>query len=125
MSYRGRRVLVTGADGFIGSHLAEALVRANAEVTARPLRALCPVPADAESLLAPRSHGAFSKADTLPSLAPAVPVIDRIHGRTADSRADSEPARPAGLAEICEPLALVGNLADARIAGFADNADLA
>jgi UDP-glucose 4-epimerase len=34
MSYRGRRVLVTGADGFIGSHLAEALVRDNAEVTA-------------------------------------------------------------------------------------------
>ena len=37
MSYRGRRVLVTGADGFIGSHLAEALVRANAEVTALAL----------------------------------------------------------------------------------------
>jgi len=34
MSFRGRRVLVTGADGFIGSHLAEALVRDNAEVTA-------------------------------------------------------------------------------------------
>lgn len=34
MSYRGKRVLVTGADGFIGSHLAEALVRAHAEVTA-------------------------------------------------------------------------------------------
>ena len=34
MSYRGKRVLVTGADGFIGSHLAEALVRENAEVTA-------------------------------------------------------------------------------------------
>ncbi|TIN67194.1 MAG: NAD-dependent epimerase/dehydratase family protein, partial [Mesorhizobium sp.] len=27
MSYRGRKVLVTGADGFIGSHLTEALVR--------------------------------------------------------------------------------------------------
>lgn len=37
MSYRGKRVLVTGADGFIGSHLAEALVRANAEVTALAL----------------------------------------------------------------------------------------
>ena len=37
MSYRGRRVLVTGADGFIGSHLAEALVRDNAEVTALAL----------------------------------------------------------------------------------------
>jgi NAD dependent epimerase/dehydratase len=37
MSYRGRRVLVTGADGFIGSHLAEALVRENAEVTALAL----------------------------------------------------------------------------------------
>jgi len=37
MSYRGKRVLVTGADGFIGSHLAEALVRDNAEVTALAL----------------------------------------------------------------------------------------
>jgi len=37
MTYRGRRVLITGADGFIGSHLAEALVRENAEVTALAL----------------------------------------------------------------------------------------
>ncbi len=35
-SYRGRTVLVTGADGFIGSHLAEALVAEGAKV-----RALC------------------------------------------------------------------------------------
>jgi NAD dependent epimerase/dehydratase len=34
LSYRGRKVLVTGADGFIGSHLAEALVERGAEVTA-------------------------------------------------------------------------------------------
>jgi len=33
-SYRGVRALVTGADGFIGSHLTEALVSAGAEVTA-------------------------------------------------------------------------------------------
>ncbi len=33
----GKRVFVTGADGFIGSHLAEALVRAGAEVTALAL----------------------------------------------------------------------------------------
>lgn len=33
-SVRGRRVLVTGADGFIGSHLTEALVRAGADVRA-------------------------------------------------------------------------------------------
>jgi UDP-glucose 4-epimerase len=33
-AYRGRNVLVTGADGFIGSHLVEALVEAEANVTA-------------------------------------------------------------------------------------------
>ncbi len=36
-AYRGKRVLVTGADGFIGSHLAEALVETGAEVTALAL----------------------------------------------------------------------------------------
>lgn len=36
MTWTGRKVLLTGADGFIGSHLAEALVRGGAEV-----RALC------------------------------------------------------------------------------------
>lgn len=36
MSWNGRKVLVTGADGFIGSHLTEALLRAGAHV-----RALC------------------------------------------------------------------------------------
>lgn len=34
MNWGGTRVLVTGADGFVGSHLCEALVRAGAEVTA-------------------------------------------------------------------------------------------
>lgn len=37
MSYKGRKVLVTGADGFIGSHLTEALVRSGADVTAMAL----------------------------------------------------------------------------------------
>ncbi|GLQ76659.1 NAD-dependent dehydratase [Mesorhizobium huakuii] len=37
MSYSGKKVLVTGADGFIGSHLTEALVRNGADVTALAL----------------------------------------------------------------------------------------
>lgn len=34
MSYLGTKILITGADGFIGSHLTEALVSAGADVTA-------------------------------------------------------------------------------------------
>lgn len=37
MSYAGKKVLVTGADGFIGSHLAETLVGEGAEVSALAL----------------------------------------------------------------------------------------
>lgn len=37
MYYQGRKVLVTGADGFIGSHLVEMLVREGAHVTALTL----------------------------------------------------------------------------------------
>ena len=37
MGYRGKKILVTGADGFIGSHLVESLVAAGAEVTALSL----------------------------------------------------------------------------------------
>jgi NAD dependent epimerase/dehydratase len=37
MDYRGRKVLVTGADGFIGSHLVESLVLQGADVTALTL----------------------------------------------------------------------------------------
>jgi len=37
MSFRGKKVVVTGADGFIGSHLAEELVRKGADVTALAL----------------------------------------------------------------------------------------
>ncbi|MDA9437529.1 NAD-dependent dehydratase [Bradyrhizobium sp. CCBAU 51745] len=37
MSLEGKKVLVTGADGFIGSHLAETLVRAGASVRAMTL----------------------------------------------------------------------------------------
>ncbi|TGS89813.1 NAD-dependent epimerase/dehydratase family protein, partial [bacterium M00.F.Ca.ET.177.01.1.1] len=31
MDYKAKKVLVTGADGFIGSHLTEALVRSGAD----------------------------------------------------------------------------------------------
>ncbi|MDE3110372.1 MAG: NAD-dependent epimerase/dehydratase family protein, partial [Acidobacteriota bacterium] len=34
MTFNDLKVLVTGADGFIGSHLVEALVERGAEVTA-------------------------------------------------------------------------------------------
>ncbi|HEU4682734.1 MAG TPA: GDP-mannose 4,6-dehydratase, partial [Gemmatimonadales bacterium] len=34
MSWKGRKVLVTGADGFIGSHLTETLLAAGADVRA-------------------------------------------------------------------------------------------
>jgi NAD dependent epimerase/dehydratase len=37
MNFKGSKVLVTGADGFIGSHVTEALVRAGANVTALAL----------------------------------------------------------------------------------------
>ena len=37
MFWKNRRVFVTGADGFIGSHLAERLVGLGAEVTALAL----------------------------------------------------------------------------------------
>lgn len=37
MGYKGKKVLITGADGFIGSHLTEALVRDGADVTALAL----------------------------------------------------------------------------------------
>src|SRR3972149_2791153 len=37
MNYGGKNVLITGADGFIGSHLAEELVRVGAQVTALAL----------------------------------------------------------------------------------------
>jgi len=37
VSYRGKKILVTGADGFIGSHLAEALARDGAKVSALAL----------------------------------------------------------------------------------------
>jgi len=37
MNFNGKRILVTGADGFIGSHVVEALVRAGVEVRAHVL----------------------------------------------------------------------------------------
>src|SRR6266850_6948841 len=53
MRWQGRRVLITGAGGFIGSHLVERLVAAGAEVRAfvrytsrRDLGLLCLAPAE-------------------------------------------------------------------------------
>ena len=52
-AFAGRRVMVTGAAGFIGSHLTEALLGLGADVTALirydsrgTIGALCEIPAD-------------------------------------------------------------------------------
>ncbi len=44
MTWKNRKVQVTGADGFIGCHLAEALAARGAEVTALALPCnICPI----------------------------------------------------------------------------------
>jgi NAD dependent epimerase/dehydratase len=61
MNYGGKRVYVTGADGFIGSHLAEALVAAGAKVTALA------------------QYNSFDSAGWLDDLTPAVRETLTIH----------------------------------------------
>jgi UDP-glucose 4-epimerase len=82
---RNRRVLVTGADGFIGSHLSEALVREGAEV-----RAFCMYNSNG-------THGWLDQAD------PAVrDSMDLVLGDIRDARF---------VAQACEDIEIVFHLA--------------
>lgn len=85
MSYQGRRVIVTGADGFIGSHVVEALVAAGAEVTALAL------------------YNSFDAHGWLDDLAPA--VLDAIKVVRGDVRDSSFVMRLLKKQDVCFHLA--------------------
>lgn len=70
MDLAGKRTLVTGADGFIGSHLTEALLGAGMEVRA---------------LVCYNSFGTWGWLDTLPK--PALDAIDVMMGDVRDPNA--------------------------------------
>ncbi len=84
-NYRGRRVLITGADGFIGSHLAEALASAGADVTALAL------------------YDAFDRTGWLDDI--AVETRQAIHIERGDVR------DPAFMMRLCEGQDIVFHLA--------------
>ena len=71
--------------------------------------------------------GALCAAQTaaLPTLAAAVWVVNRVHRRTADCRADAHPARAACFANHHEVMLVVGNLAERCPAGVEHFAHLA
>src|SRR3954470_2598442 len=74
-------------------------------------------------LLAPRADRVTSTGRL--ALATTVRVVDRVHGDTADGRANTLPAHAAGLAPVDVGLLGVADLADRRAAAHVDVADLA
>ncbi len=60
-----------------------------------------------------------------PAFTTTVGVIDRVHGHTANGRADTHPAFAAGFAEVDVHVVRVGHGTDCREAGLVDHAHFA